>query len=142
MNEILPITIKLEKSLNENLPKLKAITNRLEAQFNFQTLTAGWYGDEEDVLAIQLLLESPLSYTAAISQQQDLSIQGIVIEEFSDDAISFFNQIEQQVLCYVAITEKEIQLLNEEPKILVTFIEKKLHKVLNLIAVAHDLSRV
>ena len=142
MNEILPITIKLEKSLNENLPKLKAITNRLEAQFNFQTLTAGWYGDEEDVLAIQLLLESPLSYTAAISQQQNLRTQGVVINEFSDDAISFFNQIEQQVLCYVAITEKEIQLLNEEPKILVTFIEKKLNKVLNLIAVAHDLSRV
>ena len=140
MNDILPITIKLEKYLHEKFPNLKAMTNRLEAQFNFQTLTAGWYGNEEDIVAIQLLLESPSSYTEVTSQHHNLSKQDILVSEFSDDVVSFFNQSEQQVLCCIAITEKEIQLLDEQPKILVTFIEKKLHKVLNLIAVQHELS--
>ena len=140
MNDILPITIQLEKSINEYFPKLSAITNRLEAQFNFHTLIAGWYGDEEHTLAIKLLLKSPLSYTNMLCKLPELSKQSILVNKFSDDVVSCFSQMDRQIICYVAITEKEIQLLDKQPKILMNFTETKLHKVLNLIAAQHQLS--
>jgi hypothetical protein len=70
----------------------------------------------------------------------ELSKQSISVNKFSDDVVSCFSQIEQQIICYVAITEKEIQLLDKQPKILMNFTETKLHKVLNLIAAQHQLS--
>jgi hypothetical protein len=140
MYDILPITIRLDKSINEQFPKLGAITNRLEAQFNFQTLTAGWYGDEKHILAIQLLLESHSSYAEILCILPKLSKQNITVNKFSDDVVSCFSQIEQQIVCHVAITEKEIPLLDKQPQILMNFIEIKLHKVLNLIAKQHQLS--
>lgn len=139
MNNILPITIKLEESLNKSFNKLSAITNRLEAQFNFQTLTAGWYGDEENIIGIQLLLESSSSFRQISVQHKNLSTRDILVSKFSDDVISYFNKIEQQIFCHIAITEKETQLFNQQPKILVNLIEKKLHKVLTLIARKHQL---
>ncbi len=47
MIEQLPIIITVSDELVIILPKLNSVKNRLEAQFNFQTMTANWYGDED-----------------------------------------------------------------------------------------------
>jgi hypothetical protein len=69
----------------------------------------------------------------------ELSKQSISVNKFSDDVVSCFSQVDQEIICYVAVTEKEIQLLNKQPQILMNFIKTKLHKVLNLIAAQHQL---
>ncbi len=61
MIEALPITITINDDLLNKFPKIKSISSKLEAQFNFHTLTANWYGDEENILLIKLALEMPSS---------------------------------------------------------------------------------
>jgi hypothetical protein len=139
MIETLPITINLVKELNDQFSKLTSICNKLEAQFNFQTLTANWYGNEEKILTIQLFLEVPLSFIQQQKEVDRLSLSEFEVRQFSDDVISCFNQDEQQLLCHVAITHSELALLELKPKILSGFVQAKLHKVLNLIAQQHSL---
>jgi len=134
MIETLPITINLVKDLNEQFSKLTSICNKLEAQFNFQTLTANWYGNEENILTIQLFLEVPLSFIQHQKELDKLSLSEFEVSHFSDDVISCFNQDEHHLLCHIAITHSELTLLELKPKILSGFLQAKLHKVLNLIA--------
>ena len=136
---MLPITISLVKDLSDQFSKLSSICNKLEAQFNFQTLTANWYGNEENILTIQLFLEVPASFIEHKEKLEKLSLSERQVSYFSDDVISCFNQSEEQLLCYVAITHSELKLLEQQPKILSGFLQAKLHKVLNLIAVQHSL---
>lgn len=139
MIETLPITINLVKDLNEKFSKLTSICNKLEAQFNFQTLTANWYGNEEKIFTIRLFLDVPLSFSKHQEELETLSCSGVDVSHFSDDVISCFNHDEQDLLCYVAITHSELTLLELKPKILSGFLQAKLHKVLNLIAVQQSL---
>ena len=142
MTEQLPITINVHSELVNKFPKIKSAINKLEAQFNFQTLTANWYGDEENILTIQLSLETPLSFKKFQEEVQMLSPDKVAISHFSDDVISCLNQGEQQLLCHIAITESELELLKEQPKILTGFIQAKLGKVLNLIALQQSLPSI
>ena len=134
MTDALPLTIKVNNDLLDQLYKIKSISNKLEAQFNFQTLTANWYGDEDNILIIQLSLETPSSFTKQKKELVKLATTEDIISNFSDDVISSFSAAEQQLFCLIAITDSELTLLELQPKILSGFIEKKLHKVLNLIA--------
>ena len=63
MTEQLPINIEVSKPLTVLYPKIVGISNKLEAQFNFQTMTANWYGDENNIITIKLFLESSSSFT-------------------------------------------------------------------------------
>ncbi len=134
MTEQLPITINIHNELIDKSPQISSVINKLEAQFNFQTLTANWYGDEENILTIQLSLEIPLSFKQHQEELDKLPLTEVSISHFSDDVISCFNQDEQKLLCHVAITHSELTLLELKPKILSGFLQAKLHKVLNLIA--------
>jgi len=140
MIETLPITINLVKDLSDKFSKLTSICNKLEAQFNFQTLTANWYGNEEKILTVQLFLEVPVSFIQHQEELEKLSFSELKVSHFSDDVISCFNQGEQQLLCYVAITHSELKLLEQQPKILSGLLQTKLHKVLNLIAEQQSLT--
>ncbi|WP_019027158.1 hypothetical protein [Colwellia piezophila] len=142
MTETLPISIQVAQDLLDKFVKLKAIANKLEALFNFQTLTANWYGDEEDILTIRLSLETPASFKQCQGELETLSADSLAISEFSDDVISGFNQSEQQLRCHIAITESELSLLTQQPKILKGFVQAKLHKVLNLIATQQSLASI
>lgn len=134
MTEALPITIKINDGLLNKFSKIKSVTNKLEAQFNFQTLTANWYGDEDNILAIELDLETPVSFKQRQEELNKLSGNEFTISHFSDDVICCFNEGGQQLLCAIAITTSELELLTLQPKVLTGFIRTKLHKILNLIA--------
>ena len=104
MTENLPITIKVNDDLCDKFSKLKSVSNKLEAQFNFQTLTANWYGDEEDILMIQLSLETPESFKKNQEELEQLSRSDVSVSHFSDDVISCLNKGEQQLFCVIAPT--------------------------------------
>ncbi len=134
MSETLPITIKVNKDLLDKFTNIKSVSNKLEAQFNFQTLTANWYGDEEDILVIQLSLETPASFEQYKGALDKLSGSDVIISHFSDDVICCFNEVEQQLLCTIAMTASELDLLTLQPTLLAGYMQTKLRKVLNLIA--------
>lgn len=129
MNIELPITIVTNQMLADKFNKLSSIIIKLEAQYNFQTMTAGWYGDEENIVGICFSLESPESFEQVTSNTQLLDKITL-----ADDVISFFDQEKNLRICFVAITETEQNLLEQHTKLLKGFIDKKLSKALNLLA--------
>ena len=58
MTEQLPISIQVSGDLVTKINNIAAICNKLEAQLNFHTMTANWYGDEENILLINFNLVS------------------------------------------------------------------------------------
>ncbi|MDO6445990.1 hypothetical protein Q4493_09415 [Colwellia sp. 1_MG-2023] len=129
MESQLPISIKVNSLLSEEFSTLESIANRLESQLNFQTMTAGWYGDENNILNLCVSIESPEKF-------YDISIKthSTVKSEFADDVIYLPDQMNNLHSCFVAITDVEQRLLCQHPKLLASFLDKKLIKVLNLIA--------
>lgn len=142
MTATLPLTIKVHNDLIDKFYKIKSVSNKLEAQFNFHTLTANWYSDEAQILMMQLALETPKSFKKFQAELGLLSPSEVNVSHFSDDVISCFNEGAQQLLCYIAITDSELELLEQQPKILTGFIQAKIHKILNLIAVQQSLSKI
>lgn len=140
MTEALPINIKINDDLLEQFTTIKSVTNKLAAQFNFQTLTANWYGDEKKVFSIELSLETPKSFEYVKAKFEQLSANTYAISHFSDDVSCCVNTAKQQIRCAIALTSSEIDLLMLHSKLLPAFVQAKLHKVLNLIAQQHSLT--
>jgi len=131
MTEQLPISIHIDTELKQKFDKITSVCNKLEAQFNFQTMTANWYGDENNILFVQLCFESPQNFTL---QHKAQSLH--VIENYSDDAFSYYenSEKEQRLICHIALTDSELTMLNQQNKLLSGLLQVKLQKVLNLIA--------
>ena len=144
MNETLPITITVNNALLEKFINIKSVSNKLEAQFNFQTLTANWYGDEEKVLTIQLSLETLESFEQGKKALENLSGHNVSVSvsHFSDDVVCCFEENDYQLHCTIAITAKELNLLTLQPALLAGYIQAKLRKVLNLIAQQQSLASI
>mgnify|MGYP003385616593 CR=1 FL=1 len=133
MTEQLPISINVCNDFTEQWNQINSITNKLAAQFNFQAMTANWYGDEDTILYIQLQLETPQSFVIEKEKQQIKSFKAFTVH--SDDVFSFIDNNEPpQLICTIAITEFEQDLLNKQVKVLASFLQIKLQKVLNIIA--------
>jgi hypothetical protein len=137
MVETLPITIHASDELLEKLTKLRAIISRFEAQFNFQTMTANWYGDEDNIINIALCLRMPddFSHQASLAQKMvDKKEIEQQLHKYSDDAFSVFDKKSRQLICTIAVTASELTLLDQQEKLLTPYLQKKTHKILNLIA--------
>jgi len=131
MTEQLPISIYVCDDLTQQWVNINSITNKLAAQFNFQAMTANWYGDEDTILYIQLGLETPQRF--ANQKQQTKQVKTFKVH--SDDVFSFIDDNEpQQLICTIAITESEQNLVNKQVKVLGGLLQIKLQKVLNIIA--------
>ncbi|GAA6205761.1 hypothetical protein [Thalassotalea sp. SU-HH00458] len=127
METQLPISIKVNSLLTEKFTTLNSIANRLESQLNFQTMTAGWYGDEENILSLYFSIETAESFREISSNYPAIK------DELADDVLYATEQNNQFQTCFVAITEIEHHLLDEHPKLMAGLLEKKLYKVLNMI---------
>jgi hypothetical protein len=133
MTEQLPISIYVCDDLTNQLVNVNSIINKLAAQFNFQAMTANWYGDEDNIFFIQLLLETPQRFAIQKESQQIKQVETLKIH--SDDVFSFIDdQDSQQLICTIAITDFEQQLLDQQAKLLGGLLQVKLQKVLNIIA--------
>lgn len=142
MTEQLPITINLHAELIARFSKIQSVCNKLEAQFNFQTMTENWYGDEENVLTIELLLETPDSLLQHQTDFSDSISRDIEIKSFSDDVFCLIDGTNLQLHCYIAMTHSELDLLDSQSKLLTGLVQAKLLKVLNLIAERQSLSKI
>ncbi len=129
MTEPLPISIHPSAELMDNFVKIKSVANKLEAQFNFHTLTAGWYGEEENIIFIDIYLESPVDF--AFQKTQKLLGD---VNDFADDVMSCYQKENNKMQCFIAITETEQKLLIQKEALLAGYIQAKVRKVLNLIA--------
>ncbi|WDD96647.1 hypothetical protein [Thalassomonas actiniarum] len=134
MSEQLPITIGTAEELICQLPGLTGAVNKLEAQFNFQTMTAGWYGDEDKILQTHVSLVSAGEFS--VLQQQKQPGERF---DFADDVLSYHNSDLRQVLCIVALTSKELALFSQRRELVAAYLQAKIHKVLNLIATQEKL---
>jgi len=133
--ELLPISIQVNEELVKQFSNINSVKNKLEAQLNFQTLTANWYGDENNILSIFLYLETEESFIfhkKALKENNEKSENEFV--EYSDDVVSCFYQTENKVVTHILLTANELNLLTKSPKILAVFLQTKLLKVLNLTA--------
>lgn len=149
MSDQLPISIIPSTELINQFNSLAGACNKLEAQFNFQTMTAGWYGDEERILTIRFLLETPTdfsNYTEQNTEQENelsakqKSTQNI--KPYADDVICYQESGSLQLDCIVALTEKEQKLFTAKKGLLLPYLSTKLHKVLNLIAKEKTLTEI
>ena len=114
----------------QQFPKIKSVCNKLEAQFNFQTMTANWYENEDCIFFVKLSLATKAYFE---SQQKEIPLNEIT--KYSDDVISYNgnNESEQTLICFILITDTEHALLNTQSKLLAGLLHIKLQKVLNLI---------
>lgn len=137
MTEQLPITIQSNDLLKRFFTGINSIINKLEAQFNFQTLAADWYGDEGNILSIKLLLLTLDDFSFEKEQ-----LDNIEITHFADDVFSTHNKAHNQIDCFIAITVSELDLLTKNQKLLPGYLQTKVRKVLNLIADTQNLSTI
>lgn len=131
MMERLPISIFACDNLMSQFRKIISVCNKLEAQFNFHTMIANWYGDENNILFVRLHIETAQSFEVQRKIQTQHEIQN-----YSDDVFSYNKNREQKkmLICHIAITEAELTMLNQQNKLLAGLLHIKLQKVLNLIA--------
>jgi len=139
MTERLPLSLQVSSELIESFVKIEPVANKLCAQLNFITMTANWYGDEDNILLIDLLLETP-EFFSFQKRQHTKELKNL--NHFSDDVFSSFDENKNLITCVVAITASEINLLEQQTKILPAYLQKKLEKVLNLIAANFDLPAI
>ena len=129
MTEQLPISIQVSDGLVAQINNIAAICNKLEAQLNFHTMTANWYGEEENILLINFFLVSAKEFESSGKDQENE-----LEKEFLADDVLILSSSNRLLDCYVAITASELLLLKQTPKLLPGYLGKKLTKVLNLIA--------
>lgn len=136
MTEQLPISIQVSDCLVGKIKNITAISNKLEAQLNFHTMTANWYEDEENILLINFYLLAVAEFDDKASQDTNLH------KEFLSDDVFILLSPNKYLDCNLTITENEQLLLQQTPKILSGYLSKKLTKVLNLIAVNQGLEQI
>ena len=129
MTEKLPISIQVSDDLVVKVENISSVSNKLEAQLNFHTMTANWYGEEEHVLQVNFYL-CDISELGHSGEDEENSLK----KEFLADDVLMVSSENRLVDCYVAITGSELLLLQQAPKLLSGYLGKKLTKVLNLIA--------
>lgn len=129
MTEQLPISIQVSDDLVAQINNIAAICNKLEAQLNFHTMTANWYGEEENILLINFNLVGSDEFDSSND-----SAEKMIKKDFLADDVFILSSTNKLLDCHVAITASELSLLQQKPKLLSGYLGKKLTKVLNLIA--------
>lgn len=131
MTEKLPITIDVCDPLIQQFSKIASVCNKLEAQLNFQTMGANWYAEEDNILFVQLKIETLKTYELLKKSYQEYNIKN-----YSDDVFSCYENTDkvQQLNCYIAITDVETAMLEQQSNVLADLLNIKLNKVINLIA--------
>ncbi|WP_448548505.1 hypothetical protein [Thalassotalea fusca] len=126
----LPIQISATTSLQQAFKPLNRVLLTTEAQLNFQSMTAGWYGDEDNILNIQITLQN----TQEFSEQVQREYLNEIVTLYADDVQSVATQDKLAFYIYIAVTEKEQVLFTQHHKLIEKICQTKIRKVINLIA--------
>jgi len=136
MTEQLPISIQVSNDLVAEIKNIAAIGNKLEAQLNFHTMTANWYGDEANISLINFYLITTHELGNVARQVDNLDAEAIA------DDVLLLSTKNRLLDCHVAITHAESKLIQQQPKLLSGYLAKKLTKVLNFIADRQKLAQI
>lgn len=137
MTDQLPIVIRVSDALIFEIKNIAAISNKLEAQLNFHTMTANWYGDEENILQINFYLLNMAEFSCREKCRENKTKA-----EFLADDVLMISSEARMIDCYVAITAAELKLLKQTPKLLSGYLGKKLTKVLNVFADDYQFEKI
>lgn len=110
---------------------------RLEAEVNFQTMLAGWYGDEDKLPAIEIAFTSGTGFESFLSEQSTM-----VVNQLADDVFYRFNPDKKQATGFVCFTESELSLIEQHAKLLPGIAKAKLVKLIFAIAESLELPAV
>ena len=130
MTDQLPIIITVSRKLTNELPRLRRVLVKAEAQFNFQSMTADWYGDEEQILAITLKLLT----AAEFENIEESNLSENTVKFLADDVRCAITNDNLGFDVQIALTNSELSLLKQHPKLTDKMCTMKLRKVINLIA--------
>ena len=136
MKNDLPISIKVSSILGQSFTKISSVVVKHEAHFNFQTLAAGWYDNEDNILIIELVLLTMHEFTQQTTTDS-FDTKTDSKTDIADDVVSYFKESTNKVTCFIAITNAEEIVLIKQPKLLTSYIKAKLLKVVNCIAKEH-----
>lgn len=136
MKNDLPISIKVSSILGQSFTKISSVVVKHEAHFNFQTLAAGWYDNENNILIIELVLLTMHEFTQQTTTDS-FDTKTDSKTDIADDVVSYFKESTNKVTCFIAITNAEEIVLIKQPKLLTSYIKAKLLKVVNCIAKEH-----
>lgn len=134
VEEELPINVQVGSELSSAFPKMNGICQRLSAQLNFQTMTAGWYGEEGEELCFLFSLDISSVYDNNKCLFQAEQTNDIEFVSLSDDVCFSHKKNVNQVNVLIAITEAELVFLKEHTAALKKYLETKIVKVVNLTA--------
>ena len=137
-NDQLPISINTSEQLVALFPQSISVCNKLEALFNFHTMTASWYGDEENVLTLNLHLDIPLGFEA----QRALLANNKGFEQLADDVFCHDDNSPLIKDIFVALTLAEQEIIEQKAKVLPKLLEIKIRKVLNGFAQSNGLNAI
>lgn len=135
VNESLPISLMVESTTRNLLPKIDAIASKLEAKLNFVAMTAGWFGDPEDEIHWHF------DINCRSVEQVELNFSNEV-EQLADDVIISFDSKANRYNCFMQLTANEIDLSLAKAAVLPVLLDKKITKILNVVAERHQLTPI
>ena len=139
MADLLPINFHVSDELKSIFPKLPSVCNKQAALFNFHTMTAGWYGEEEKALALNIALLTTEYFVIHFNNVINSKQKHVT---YSDDVFTENETEQRQLNVFIAITLAEQSLLITHPHLLFSLLKKKVRKLLNLIAKKHNLAEI
>ncbi|WP_286232623.1 hypothetical protein [Thalassotalea sediminis] len=136
MSETLPISLHVASDAQHSLVKICSVANRLEAQLNFITMTAGWFADPENEILIEFYINSSPYFP---EKQFPASDEFIVL---ADDVHLAYYKSEHCYQCYIELTVAEVNAAKQKNAVLTAILDKKLSIVLNKIANKHEMPSI
>lgn len=133
----LPVCIFANDELKSWFANINQVMARLEAEVNFQTMLAGWYGDEDKLPAIEIAFTSATGFESFLSEQSTM-----VVNQLADDVFYRFNPDKKQATGFVCFTESELSLIEKHAKLLPGIAKAKLVKLIFAIAESLELPAV
>lgn len=133
--EALPVQISAHENVLAMYPVLKKALHQIEAHINFKTLAAAWYENEDDIIDIDCNFLTPDHFNTLHQSEREQT--GYI--NIADDVFYLFDQNSQKLYCHIQITPAEGSLFITQPKVIKPLLEKKIIKILNVIAKEHAL---
>jgi len=123
--EKLPVVVFANDELKAWFKNINQVMARLEAEVNFQTMLAGWFGNEELLPQVEICFTSVTGFESF--QQEDTRL---ACKQLADDVFYRFDSDKKQATGFIYFTESELSLLEQHQKLLPSMTKAKLIKLL------------
>lgn len=123
--EKLPVSVFANDELKAWFKNISQVMARLEAEVNFQTMLAGWFGNEELLPQMEVCFTSATGFVSF--QQEDTHLES---KQLADDVFYRFDTDKKRATGFIHFTESELSLIEQHQKLLPGIAKAKLVKLL------------